>query len=264
MHRKPLTMAVLSVLALLVTPMPAQARFEAALVKDYTGRHPDDYVTQFERVRLLVRQAQMEASSGLGLIQYREGFQYPFMIRFEDGAPPGLESALAYVRLMQNAQGFAQELVVNMDANSRDSMEFDKIFYHEMTHAVLNDAIGGEASMRVPHWVQEGLAQYISNEGNDRVTYSAHQYRRSQVHALLFELDGPVYGAAYPQYYLAIDYLHEKHTVNAVQALVRNLIKGMAIRDAVEDCTGLPWMRFQKEVREYSLKIFSEKALPDY
>jgi hypothetical protein len=242
----------------------AWARYQAALVKDYTGRHQDEYITQFDRVRLLVRQAQLEVSARLGLIQYREGFEYPLFIRFVDGAPPGVESALAYVQLMQNNGAFAQQLVVNLDATATNTIDFDKIFYHEMTHAALNDAVGGEASVKIPHWVQEGLAQYVSEEGKDRVTEAAQSVKKSQAHFLLADLDGPYTGQAYPQYYLAIDYMYEKHTVNAVQALVRNLILGKSTTDAVEDSTGLDWVKFQDEVRDYSLKVFQDKARPDF
>ena len=242
----------------------AWARYQAALVKDYTGRHQEEYITQFDRVRLLARQAQVEVSSRLGLIQYREGFEYPLWIRFVDGAPPGAESALAYVRLMQNDSAFAQELVVNLDATAASPIDFDKIFYHEMTHAVMNDAVGGEASVKIPHWVQEGLAQYVSEEGKDRVIEAAQTVKKSQAKDLLADLDGPYTAQAYPQYYLAIDYLYEKHSVNAVQALVRNLILGKSAIEAVEDSTGLDWVKFQDEVRDYSLKVFQDKARPDF
>jgi hypothetical protein len=242
----------------------AWARYEAALVKDYTGRHQEEFVTQYDRVRLLARQAQVEASARLGLVQYHEGFTYPLLVRFEDGAPAGIENSLAYVRLLESPQGFAQELVVNLDATSVTREDFDRIFYHEMTHAVMNDAVGGEASSKIPHWVQEGLAMYVSEEGKDRVAQAAQLFKKSQVRALLYDLDGPYMGNAYPQYYLAIETLYEKHSVNAVQALVRDLILGKSITDSVEDVTGLPYAKFQDEVREYSLKVLEEKARPDY
>ena len=242
----------------------ALARYPAALVKEYSGRHQEEFIVQFDRVRLLVRQAAVEASARLGLLQYREGFECPLIIRFDDGAPEGVEHALAYVRLAQNGRQFSQELVVNMDATAGTPLEFDKIFYHEMTHAVLNDAIGGEASLKIPHWVQEGLAQYVSEEGKDRVSQAAQSYRKSQVKALLWDLDGPYSAIAYPQYYLAIEYLHEKHSVNAVQALVSNLILGKSVVDTVEENTGLSWVRFQDEVRAYSLAVLQEKAKPDF
>ena len=43
-------------------------------------------------------------------------------------------------------------------------MDFDMVFYHEMTHVVMNDAVGGEASVKIPHWAQEGLGDAIFPE----------------------------------------------------------------------------------------------------
>jgi hypothetical protein len=215
-------------------------------------------------VRILAQQAQIEVSSRLGLLQYREGFENPLFIRFEDGAPEGIENVMAYVRISRSPAGFFQELVVNLDATAVTNEDFDRIFYHEMTHAVLNDAVGGEASLKIPHWVQEGLAQEVSGEGPDRLKEAAHQVHKSQAGALLYDLDGPYTGAAYPQYYLAIDYMHQKHSINAVQAMVRNLIIGKSVTDALEDATGLSWVKFQDEVRAYSLPIFQENARPDF
>jgi len=244
---------------------PAWARYQAELVSEYDGNHKDDFTAYFDRVRLLVNQAQLEDSVRLGLLQYHEGFEYPLVIHFQDGSPAGAEYALAYVQLLQTPYGFAQELVVNLDAISAGpKQDFDKIFYHEMTHAVLNDVVGGEASTKIPHWLQEGLAQYVSGEGDDRVTQAAQQYKKSQVQALLCDLNGAYTGNAYPQYYLAIKSLEDKHSVNAVQALVRELIEGKSVTDAVEDSTGMTWEKFQEEVREYSLNVLKDKAKPDY
>ena len=86
----------------------AQARYDATLMKEYTGPHQDAFITQFDRVRLLTRQAQVEDSALLGLLQYHEGFQYPLFIRFQDGAPGGIENSLAYVRLGKCPDGFVQ------------------------------------------------------------------------------------------------------------------------------------------------------------
>lgn len=242
---------------------PAWCRVEPQIMKTYTGDHRDAFLLQWDRVRLLTRQAQVEVTARLGLFQYREGFEWPLHIRFEDGAPAGIENALAYVTMSRTAEGFQQELVVNLNASERFSGEFDPIFYHEMTHAVLNDAVGGQAAQRIPPWVQEGLAQYVSGEGADRVAQAAGRVRKSQARALLHELDGPYTGSAYPQYYLAIHCMEDLHSVNAVQAFVRNLIGGKTVLDSIEDSTGLSWEKFQDEVRECSLKRFQDKARPD-
>jgi hypothetical protein len=242
---------------------PATARIAATLTQEYHGAHQSEFTSQFDRVRLLVRQAQLEVSSRLGLIQYQEGFQYPMTIRFDDGAPEGVESALAYVQLQQSDKDFQQQLVINLDALTAHPMDFDTVFYHEMTHAVMNDAVGGEAAIKIPHWVQEGLAVYVSGEGDQRVKFLASHVHKSQASALLYPLGGPVYANAYPQYYLAIKYLLDTYSVNAVQGLVRDLIAGKSITDSIYDCTGLSWDAYQKNVHDYSLQKFKESAVPD-
>jgi hypothetical protein len=263
-------MALILILAALLLGLPrnapadAVARQEATLVRDYHGAYEPQFNAQFDRVRLLVRQAQLEVSSRLGLIQYTNGFQYPMTIHFEDSVPAGLESALAYVRLMRSNQGaFQQELVVNMAEMNSNPMDFDTVFYHEMTHAVMNDATGGEASAKIPHWVQEGLAVYVSGEGEARVKRSAQNLHKSQTASLVFPLGGLVYGAAYAQYYLAIRYLVDKHSVNAVQGLVRDLIAGKSVEESILDCTGLSWADYQRNVRDFSAAIFRDLAIPD-
>src|SRR5712692_8246287 len=81
-------------------------RIPATLDHDYAGTHPDLFAQEYDRVRILVHLAQLEVSSRLGLMQYREGFQYPLTVRFQDGAPEGLESTLAFVHLKGSEKGF--------------------------------------------------------------------------------------------------------------------------------------------------------------
>ncbi len=240
------------------------ARHEAVLKKDYQGSYEREFATQFDRVRLLVKQSQLEVSSKLGLLQYREGFQYPLTIRFDEGAPAGLENALAFVTYSQRGQDFEQELVVNLGELARFPHHIDTVFYHEMTHAVLNDAVGGQATFRIPRWLQEGLAMYVAEEGESRVMQAAGNLRRSLAHTLIFDLDGSTYSNAYPQYYLAVKYILEKHSINALQGLVRDLVSGKSLNDAIQNNTGLSGSQFQKNVKEFSLKAFQENALPDH
>src|SRR5438105_4706335 len=91
----PLAPAPVAADALVPQPPSRQA---ATLVRDYHGAHEANFASDFDRLRLLTQQAQLEVSSPLGLINYRGGFQYPLNIRCADGAPSGLENALAYVQ----------------------------------------------------------------------------------------------------------------------------------------------------------------------
>ncbi len=245
-------------LLLLSTSTSANGRQEAILLSDYQGADSAAFAQQYDRVRLLVKQAQMEVSSRLGLFQYQEGFQYPITIRFQDGAPAMLESSLAYVQLQSSAEGFRQQLVVNVPAAAQSGMDFDRVFYHEMTHAVLNDVIGGEASIRIPHWVQEGLAQYVSGEGDGRIKQAASRTAWDNLPQLLWDIDSPYQGAAYPQYYLNIKFFLEKGTINALQAFVRNLIEGKSTHEALKETLFMDIAQYQQAVRDYSLIAFQK------
>ena len=240
-------------------PVP---RFPALLETSYAGSHPDLYAEEQDRVRILVRQAQLEISSQLGLLQYREGFRCPLTVRFDDTPVQGLEHALAYVRPVPTNRGFAQELVVNLDVMARSRNDFDQIFYHEMTHAVLNDAVVSVYGRMLPSWVQEGLAVYISGEGPERVRALAQHYRKSQVKAAVRDLDEPVLD--YARDYAAFKYILDKHTINSLQAFVRDLLDGESPQEAIEDATGLGWDAFKERVSVYTLDLYRDQALPDF
>jgi len=240
----------------------AAPRFSAALQTSYSGTHPDLYAQQQDRVRLLIRQAQLEISSQLGLLQYQEGFRCPLTVRFDDTPVPGLEHALAYVHGVPAAHGFGQELVVNLDVMAKSDKDFDMIFYHEMTHAVLNDAVVSAYGRPLPSWVQEGLAVYISGEGPERVRWLARHYRKSQVKAAVRDLTEPVLD--YARNYLAFRYMVDKQSINTLQAFVRDLTQGKMPIEAVEDSTSQTWDTYRQNVKDYSLDVYRDEALPDF
>jgi len=240
------------------------ARMAATFQTHYEGSHPDLYAQQQDRVRLLIRQAQLEISSQLGLFHYQEGFRCPLIVRFDDTPAPGVEHALAYVQSGMTARGdFAQRLVINLDVMQQSGgADFDRIFYHEMTHAVLNDAVVSQSHGALPSWVQEGLAVYISGEGKDRVRGLAQHYRKSQAAAAVRDLEDPILD--YSRDYLAFRYLYDKHSVNSLQAFVRLIASGKAPIAAIEERTGLSWDTFRQQLKEYSTEAYREEARPDY
>lgn len=239
-------------------------RFSAAFQTSYDGAYQDLYRDQVERVRLLIRQAQLEVSARLGLLQYREGFRYPLTVRFADSAPAGVENALAYVQMVQTSTGYGQEMVVNLSEFASHATDFDTVFYHEMTHAVLDDALELKDLANVPHWVQEGLAVYVAGNGDTIVAEAAHHVRRSHAKDLIQDIDQIQSYQIYPQGYLAFKYLNDKYSVNAMEAFVRDLIQGKSARDAIEDSTGVSYDTFKQQLQEYSLDIYKENALPDF
>jgi len=242
----------------------SQPRFSAAFQTSYDGAYQDLYRDQVERVRLLIRQAQLEVSARLGLLQYREGFRYPLTVRFADSAPAGVENALAYVHMVQTSEGLGQEMVVNLSEFAAHSTDFDTVFYHEMTHAVLNDALELKDLTEVPHWVQEGLAVYVAGNGDKIVSDVAGHYRKYQAKELIHDLDQIHSYLIYPQGYLAFKYLNDKYSVNAVEAFVRELTQGKSTATAIEDSTGVSYDTFKQQLQDYSLDIYKENARPDF
>jgi hypothetical protein len=240
-----------------------EPRFAASFQTSYNGTHPDLYAQQQDRVRILIKQAQLEISSQLGLLQYQEGFRCPLTVRFDDTPAPGVEHALAYVQIIPSVRGVAQELTVNLDVMDKyPGQDFDQIFYHEMTHAVLNDAVAFPTRHHVASWIQEGLAVYIAGNGNELVKQFCQQFHRSQAASAVRDLDQPVLD--YPRDYLAFRYIVDQHTINSFQAFVRLLTNGKTPAEAVEESTGLTWDAFREKVKDYTTNVYKEQALPDY
>lgn len=236
-------------------------RFEASFQTTYTGTHPDLFAQQQDRVRLLLHQAQLEISSQLGLMQYQQGFRCPLTVRFDDAPSPGAENALAYVRIVPAVNGFGQELVVNLDVMAGSSMDFDRVFYHEMTHAVLNDSVVSAYGKALPSWVQEGLAVYIAGDGDARVKRMAQRVHQSQASVLVRDLTVPALD--YPRDYLAFKYMVTKQSINTLQAFVRDLTEGKTPEDAVEDSTGMSWDAYRQALQAFSLSEYQANAHPD-
>ena len=256
---------ITAVLALtFISPAPCMAdepRHAATFQTDYQGPYRDLFAQQAERIRLLVQQAQLEISSRLGLFQYREGFRLPLSVRFADVTQPGVEHALAYVHFTQSSSGLAQEMIVNLSVCAQNPADFDSIFYHEMTHAVILDALDPQKALAIPRWVHEGLAEYISGEGPARVRWIAQHFNRATVGQAVHSIDSP--GVDYAHAYLAIQYLEDKYSVNAVQGLVRDLIQGKNTQDAIEDVTGESYEEFRKHLQEYTLAVYQKEARSD-
>lgn len=242
----------------------AETRQPATLIREYKGAYPDQFNAQYDQIRLWVRQAQLEVSSQLGLLQYQEGFRYPLEIRFEDGAPAHAEHTLAYVGLGRNKDEFFQVLVINIAACAKNAIGLQSVFFHEMTHAVMNDAVGGQSAARLPRWLHEGLAQFIAGDGEMRLKELTKTYRKAYFLNFGFDLDSPEASFAYPEYYLGVKYIHEKRGITALQTLVRNLIAGQPYHRALQDALNQDPAAFKQSVREYSQRYFNDRALPDY
>jgi hypothetical protein len=238
---------------LLTTSLAHAERHQWVLDESYDGPNR----ASFQKLRYLIpnlmRQTTIDVAVRLG-IDFQDGWQYPLTVGFVDGSPPGVESALAYVQLMSNSRGdFAQVLAINLDAYERMGFNFEKVFAHELVHAMVNDGIGGEGAMKLPTWFHEGLAVFGSNQGESVTKTYAHQ-NFGTGRSMINGLEGPHGALDYAEDYLAFKYLNERVGSNALHNFVREVVmtrKG-DVPGALQYTCNLSWDEFQRRAKEYS------------
>jgi len=248
---------------ILATPVLAENHRQAwKLDESYDGPHQE----AFQKLRFyipgLVSTAQLEMASQMGL-DYRDGFHYPLTIGFVEEPAMGSEYELAYVRLSADDSGISQRLNINLDAYSRLDFNFDKVFYHEMSHIVLSDAVGAEAFTKLPVWLVEGLAVWVADQGEQLTRAEAHRYPGYADRILILDLNSPRQGNAYPQYFMAIQYIVESKGVTALQNFVHDLVQTRPLKEAMMYNLGEDWPTFQKKVREFSIRYIKNMGTGD-
>lgn len=194
----------------------------------------------------------------LGL-QFEEGWRYPLTVGFVDGSPFGVENVLAYVQLRSSEGGFSQVLNINLAAYEANQYDYKKVFTHELIHAMLNDALGGEAALKLPVWLHEGLAVYGADQGERMLknyVYATNGFSESQ---LLNGLEGDHGAADYAEDYLAIKYLAVKKGPNCLKGFVRETIAREGnFKEALSYSCFESWDDFQRNVKEFSKEEIAE------
>jgi hypothetical protein len=250
-----MTAAVL-VSFMLLSSQPGQAgetRTPCQLDDSYDGPHQDAFQKLRFYIPNTINTTQIELASDMGL-DYREGFRYPFTIGFVDEPVSGSEYALAYVQLSQGDLGFRQRMNINLEAYSQLPFNFDKVFRHEMSHAILSDAVGGDAFGKLPVWLIEGLAVWVAGQGEQLTRAQAHRYPAYAEKALVSGLEGPRRAGLYPQYFLAIEYIAKTKGIGALQNLLHDLVNERPLREALAYNLGEDWETFQNNVRNFSVQ----------
>jgi hypothetical protein len=268
-------MLLIFLMGLLVAPLHADvpATQQAVVSAQYAGGFKDDYPVEMERVRIYLPLTLQDISTKLGLIQYGRGFYHPVTIRFQDGSPAYAENPYFYVRSSANDSGYQQELVANVEAfakhrqhaNPQDN-DLRNGFHYAMTQLVLNDLAGGQLDKVLPLWAQEGLAVYVSGDGDEFVQDIAGKVTRSQAADLVGDLNETfpyLTKKQYTDYYLAIKYIVDKHGLDNLQGFIRDLVAGKSAADTVLDVFNFYWADFEKAVKAYSLAAYQSAAPPD-
>jgi hypothetical protein len=230
----------------------------------YNGPHQAAFQQIRTTIPNLMRQTCIDISVRTGM-DFQEGWQYPLVVGFVDGTPMGMENILAYVQLGKTEDGaFAQRLNINLEAYERETFSLEKVFAHELVHAMMNDAIGGEAARYLPTWFQEGLAVFGADQGEKMVKAYAHRTYGMGEGTLINGLEGPHGALDYAEDYLAMKYIYEKIGSNAFHNFIKDVInKKGNISSALEYTCFLKWDEFQQKVKEYSKEQIKNFGPPE-
>lgn len=223
------------------------------LDETYNGSHPSAFQELKWKIPALVRQTQINMAVRLGL-RFEEGWRYPLAVRFRDKSPVGTENVLAYVELTDQDGVVSQSLVINVGAYTRTSFDFERVFAHELVHAMINDALGAKSALIFPVWLNEGLAVYGADQGEQVMLSYVHRMWGFAEGRLINGLDGPHTAYDYVEDYLAIKYINDTHGVNALHNFVRKLVDLRGnVREAYESATNESWDKFLKKARQFAV-----------
>jgi len=220
----------------------------------YSGSHADSFQKLSWIVPNLMRQTMIDMSVRLGM-DFQEGWNYPLVVSFVDEAPMGAENALAYVELLGSDTGIQQNLNINLGAYDSYNFNFEKVFAHELVHAMMNDAMGAQAAVLLPVWLHEGLAVYGADQGDTMVRSYASQTNGFEEASLLNGLEGPHGALDYAEDYLAIKYIAVEKGTNALHNFVKEIINRKGdVPGSLQYTCGENWDDFQKNARAFSVE----------
>lgn len=235
-----------------------EGRLEWTMEESYNGPYQNSYQKLRYQVPNLIRQTTINIAVRLGM-DFREGWAFPMLVRFVDGSPMGAENVLAYVQLSKTGRDFAQSLNINLAAYEREPFNFDKVFAHELVHAMVHDAMGGDQSFDIPVWLHEGLAVYGADQGEQMARAYLAQMPDKPDEDFLNGLEGPHGALDYAEDYWAIKYMHNRHGVNSLHNFMRELVRRKGdISGALEYTCYESWAEFQENARKFALAEIRE------
>jgi hypothetical protein len=228
-----------------------ESRYNWQLDESYAGSHQDSYRKLLHEIPILMRQTLIDIAGRTGL-NFQEGWSHPINVGFTDDAPYGAENVLAYVQLLQTADGIEQELRINLPAYDHENFNFDKVFAHELTHAMLNDALGGAAAHVIPVWFHEGLAVYTAGQGEQMLKSYVYANSGFASERILNGLDGPHGALDYAEDYLAFGYIERQYGTTGVHAFIQETLRRKGdVVGALDYALHETWADFERNVHAY-------------
>ena len=147
-------------------------------------------------------------------------------------------------------------MVFDLDVITAAKQDFDKVCVHEMTHAVVHDALGIDGRTLSP-WFDEGVAIYEAGDG-ERWVKDALRHVRLDPEAAVCDFEGPIRAQGYPQYFLAVSALVERVGLPGLRRVIQGIRNGQTAEEAIAEVSGLDWSLFREYVRSSSLKRMND------
>jgi hypothetical protein len=217
---------------------------EGPLVRIHWAQGGDQFG---ERALQIGERAVEEATALLGVEETQpiDFFVYGDRSAFQDVLGPALQ---------ENVGGIALSEIRTMFANIEPAAVNDAwvgiVIPHELTHLVFNTATGNPYHAP-PHWLNEGLAVYLSEGYNAPARASVERAVRSNeimpLGALVarFPSTAERFSLAYDESVSAIDYLIRTHGQDALVSLIRSYAGGVSDDAAFTAALGVDLAGFE-------------------
>ncbi|MDD5774107.1 MAG: peptidase MA family metallohydrolase [bacterium] len=141
--------------------------------------------------------------------------------------------------------------------NEQKDKELKDFIYHELTHAILYYYCNGRT---LPVWLNEGIAQL--EEINQRDIHAVKKLLKGKQLLHLKDreksfsdlTDPKIVEIAYLQSYLAVNFILERYSKQALLDILKKLSENKSIEDAILTTLFIDYDQFEERCREYILR----------
>lgn len=161
-------------------------------------------------------------------------------VLYSDNVIPEWSQALALTK---------EKIILLKIISADDIIQSPEILLHEIVHIFFEDRI---ANQRIPVWLHEGIAQYLSGYEltiNDRI-HLANALTSNNIVTLtgmdtLFTFGQTKARLAYIEALTAIQFIVKNHGVEGLKTLIQNLNKNISINEAFEKSFSYDFIDFE-------------------
>jgi hypothetical protein len=115
----------------------------------------------------------------------------------------------------------------------------ERVLYHEYTHALVH-----AITRKCPLWLNEGLAEYFSNRGTERI---GQVIPLMKINSAFRARDPKVVAVAYLESYSAVSILIEKYGLYRIKELLEKMADGQHFQTAFRSIYYIPFDKFLRE-----------------